>query len=418
VIDERLHALGSWDVSLIEATPPSILQRLTLDETDNQNLGMATLVVTDARIDPVSLGSGDTGTAYHPLFDAAIYCGVLWDIKERRRRLSGYGLSAWLGTPDDTGELWVGNAMTSSSNNARIFEEDSDDVFDWMVNGGTKTAIDGSGATVTLRSTSLYGSTSVSTPVVDVPLFPEPLTRREVLNRVCTYTGWRYHITPQMVVRSGTPAGLFPTVRCVVGTDIGTDPDLLTIRGEVVDWDESLDGYSNKRVSFDDNGGTYPPVTWAYPNSTPPTPDYYGPDGQGAHVVLRDDHQQDENILQWGARMLTIAPGAAFPSRLITLSGFPSSDSVRLIPGESIWVYDPTVGLEDTSNEVRVGGEILHPAEVDLYGIVWPVVQDMGVYVVYYDQSTTDLDVIDLTPYVAYEDGPTTLDVGAPHRVL
>jgi hypothetical protein len=37
---------------------------------------------------------------------------------------------------------------------------------------------------------------------------------------------------------------------------------------------------------------------------------------------------------------------------------------------------------------------------------------------VYYDQSTTDLDVIDLTPYVAYEDGPTTLDVGAPHRVL
>ena len=99
-------------------------------------------------------------------------------------------------------------------------------------------------------------------------------------------------------------------------------------------------------------------------------------------------------------------------------AGFPSSDSVRLIPGESIWVYDPTVGLEDTTNEVRVGGEILHPAEVDLYAITWPVVQDMGVYVVYYNQSTTDLDVIDLTPYVAYEDGPTTLDVGAPHRVL
>jgi len=68
---------------------------------------------------------------------------------------------------------------------------------------------------------------------------------------------------------------------------------------------------------------------------------------------------------------------------------------------------------------VRVAGQTIHPVEVDLIAVQWPLLNGMGVYIVYYDQNATDLDVIDLTPYVQWEDGDATvLEVGAPSWTL
>jgi hypothetical protein len=424
VIDERLMAPGAWDVTLKDGTPPSLLERLRCVETHPQTLGAATLVVTAAHLNPDSIGTGDTGTAFHPLFDAALYTGVVNRCaavlrgKVGSARLDGYGMAWHLGTPEDTGELWVGNAMTSSSNNARIFTESTHVWFDWLGMGGTQTASDGSGATVTLRPCHLYDSNAFTIGSA-IPYFPEPMTRREALNRISNHAGWLWYITPQMVLRAGLPGDLFPDgPRAIVSSDIGSDPTLLTYATEEIGWEESLDNYRNKRVSFDDNGGTYPPVSWAYPNSTPPSGDYYGPDGTLLHIVERDDHLQDENILEWGARQIAEVPAGQHARRALTVTGWPNREGVNLIPGEPVWVHEPLLGLVDTGNEVRAGGQTLHPTEVDLYGVTWPVIEGMGVYVVFYDQDTSTLETLDLTPHVAYETGPTTLDVGAPHRVL
>lgn len=419
MITQRRHALGTFEINL-RNVPASILQRLTFDKTNPRHLLWSTFVVTPTRQDPIALGNAATSTAFHPLFDQAIYTGVLNDLGGQHNRLSGYGIAWHLGNHEDGGTVFPGNALAAASNNARWVELDTADWFDWLVNGGLQASEGGAGPNITLNPTRLFGvDIGSAAPSLDpVPYFPDFLTHREILTRICNYVGWIWYVTPRMVVTAGRKVDLFPNPRAVIAAGLESDQSWWTIATspDGIDWDESGDGYANKVASFDSATTPYA-TTFAYPNSGAGTlsTDIYGPDGNPVVNIARDDPTNQENVLAWGARVQETQPQRENLRRQITIGGSVHGHGQRLIPGEPVWVYEPKVGLTDSANEVHIGGRTIHPVSVDLHTVNWPITKGMGVYVVFYDQTAASLDVLDLTDVAVFENGqPTTLEVGAP----
>jgi hypothetical protein len=75
--------------------------------------------------------------------------------------------------------------------------------------------------------------------------------------------------------------------------------------------------------------------------------------------------------------------------------------------GDWAWVYDPDTGLVDTQNEIVFRGERINPIRLRMVGASWPIRQ--GMTVAYRDK---DGGWLDLTPFVDWEGGETTVDVG------
>jgi hypothetical protein len=394
------------------------MDRLTFDVAHPDHIAAATLVITPSRVDADALGNSDTGTAFHPLFDLATYCGVLTNIAGLKDELYGYGLAWHLGNHEDGGTIFPGSSLGNpdTDQNARVFSLATATWFDYLVNGGGQLALDATN--VVIGSTRLYDvDTSYSSaPAVDpVPYFPDFLTHRECLTLICEYVGWTWYVAPTGVVHAGEAADLFPSPRAVVAADLDSDPAWWTIVSERISWEESLDGYANKVATFDTT--VTPSVTLAYPNDAVGTlsEDIYGPDGDPVVNIVRNDIIDQESVTEWRVRQQqTIAAREAILRR-ITIEGSVHEHGNHLTPGEPVWVYEPRAGLVDTANQIHVAGQTLHPVSVDLHAITWPVVRGMGVYLVYYDQTAAALDHIDLSDVVVYEDGnATTLEVGAP----
>jgi hypothetical protein len=72
--------------------------------------------------------------------------------------------------------------------------------------------------------------------------------------------------------------------------------------------------------------------------------------------------------------------------------------------------------LKDESNQVYFQGQLVMPVVMQLQAVTWPIQEGMGVYFRYYSGSTPVW--VDLTEYVEFESGSTTLDVGALPRTL
>lgn len=427
MITERLHAVGEWSLELDQAIPPSLLKLFTLDPSDPRTVGAATLVVTAAWVDPASIDIGGGVDTFHPLMDVAVYCGIVTGRSPDGLGLSGHGLAWHLGTPDGTGELFVGNAMTSSSEqNARIFVEDSDDWLEYLVNGGAMTAGDGSGAGITLRGTRLWNATHHGTPVADIPYYPSaagPLTRGEMLTRICTYTGQQWYVSPRAYVHMGTQAAMFPGgPRCVVAPDLDADPAWMTILTPDIGWDQDMAGWANKWVSFNQGkNDTYPQDTiYAYPNNTYPIDEFYrGLDGEAIHIVERDDAGTEENILSWAERIIAAQDQRQRLRRQITVAGTADAHAYRLIVGEPLFVENPSEGLLDTDVEVWVGGRAHHPTVVDLHSVRWGIPKGAGVYLLLHDGDADAFVTYDLSRMFVPEDGQdTVLEVGAPRPAL
>ena len=89
--------------------------------------------------------------------------------------------------------------------------------------------------------------------------------------------------------------------------------------------------------------------------------------------------------------------------------------------GDVIYVYDPDVGFEDTSNdaalenrdrfEITYQGQILHPVKIRVMGLSFPITDTMGVF--YRDG---DGNYTDLTDYVEFEVGTTQIEVGTTKK--
>lgn len=413
MISETLMGPGTFDISLRDDTPPSLLSRLTLDKTA-ATFGYATLVVSNGRIAPEAIAATTT-TALHPLMDQARWSGVLTATSGHRTRLSGHGLGWFLGAPDKTGELYAGASLTGSWHVMRPFRRTGAGWFDWIVKGGVRPSDEGIATVdVTLRGSHLTGALFVGNDPAELVPFPREwtATRAQMLNWVCvSQGGWIYTITPQGQVRFGEPEAVFPQVRTVVG-DVDPDPGWTTVRtvGHP-DEDQDLAGWSNKSIGVQD--AATPTEVWCTTGTVSP---YLGPDGVALHISERVDPGRQESKTDWGNRMFAEGlgvDGRYLFRRSVKLTGTVFDHGVKLNPGETVWLHEPSLGLFDASNPVTVAGSVIYPVPIRLEGLTWPVTAEMGVYLIGWDQTSTPKQVVvDLSDYFEPEDGNTTLEVG------
>ena len=93
--------------------------------------------------------------------------------------------------------------------------------------------------------------------------------------------------------------------------------------------------------------------------------------------------------------------------------------------GDNIFVYDTDLGFEDTTDkvnedptrtakyEVSYQGQYVNPEKIRVTSITWPIKNTYGVYLRRLTSpSSNTYQYINLTPYVSFEDGGTTLEVG------
>lgn len=84
-------------------------------------------------------------------------------------------------------------------------------------------------------------------------------------------------------------------------------------------------------------------------------------------------------------------------------------------PGSRVYVYDPRQGLVDMANEVTYRGTTIHPLELRVAEVVWPVPLGAGVYLA--DSLTSDL--FDVSDHLRFEGSSTaTIRLGATRRRL
>jgi hypothetical protein len=82
--------------------------------------------------------------------------------------------------------------------------------------------------------------------------------------------------------------------------------------------------------------------------------------------------------------------------------------------GDSVWVYDQELGLTDSANEVYYRGVAIRPQKLRVQAMTSPIRQGYGVYLRYWTGAA--FAYYDLSPYVEYEEGPVTLELGTRDR--
>jgi hypothetical protein len=92
----------------------------------------------------------------------------------------------------------------------------------------------------------------------------------------------------------------------------------------------------------------------------------------------------------------------------------------RPVAGQFMNVYDPNLNLVDMTRPTRHKGKVIYPLFTQAETVRWSVKQGMGVYLRYYEvvADTPVPNVVDLTPYVKFEDADVQVEIGQPLRGL
>lgn len=142
-------------------------------------------------------------------------------------------------------------------------------------------------------------------------------------------------------------------------------------------------------------------------------------------VTYKDLHGNDVVITRVVSESFTQPTNVDARAQLILNEfGQPQAPSVNLstttydikgnvVVGDYIYVYDPAKGFEDTANEETWNGEIINPVKLRVVELSWPIRR--GWTVAFRNGAGVWTD---LSPYVQYEGGETSVVVGSLPRSL
>lgn len=400
-IDLELQEEGGWSVPLLTETPRSVL-----DAIDVRTYAYSTLILT-----PHHLHTSDVTSAN--LLDLAIYTGVYLAQTDGRLNLEGAGLIWWLGQENDGGDLYSGADFTS----ANLDLEDQLDarIFTSFANGLTKGTVN---ADATLRTIKGEGGT----------------TRRQFLDTICAlYPNgpYEWRVNTDGSVDVNLKATLYPTTTTptvVLSQEGGRDGVVTGIRADLDLSDIDVTDYRTD-IEVDWNEGANNGVA---SNTEPSTWVDFG----GGNIVLRSEisHRPRRNFRdrpnKWSDRVAAAHYAAwvvnsqtqanqvatrhanQVASYATTLDAtIDEYNPLRfLTTGDTVYAYDQDLGLVDTANEVYYRGSAIHPKKLRVEAMSTPILDGYGVYV------DTDDGLVDLTPYVDFEEGETTLELGTKSR--
>ena len=104
------------------------------------------------------------------------------------------------------------------------------------------------------------------------------------------------------------------------------------------------------------------------------------------------------------AAAATILADYTSPDDTIRLTSRTFNASGIIAPGNRLWAWSPLDGVYDLNNQIEHRGQIAFPRLLRAAAVTTPITSDNGVYALLNDGAT----IIDLTPWVQYEDGSDT----------
>lgn len=379
MIENRLMAAGGWDVNLRPGTPSWLLDQID----DGAFFGH--LIVTPSRVDPNAMSDAT-------LRGLSRYTGVYRSRSDDGLALSGAGLAIWLGDEDDKGK------QTTAAINA------SDSFGSWA------NALFGIGGTYQLGNGIVTFGTVEALAGTYRLKHPPLVTGRVLLDDLCLQADAEWKITDN-VISMGSVGWLFPTTAAPTTVILRQGGSAgLGLRGlPVTSWGDQIDAEDYATGVLVPYAGD---TNYAADRITPP---YLRLDGDEIEIERVVDGDKIANAIN--AANLAARERAKTDDVRVEIS--PTVDvwdiGETVQPGDTIYLYEPRLGLIDTTTQVSYRGETIFPTTKRVYATKQPIRQGMGVYIRLPDATGT---IVDLTDWVASEDGDCTLEVGAPRRSL
>lgn len=382
MFEERLMAVGRFDVSLSEATPFTVRRRLS-------EWGL--VCVTRS---PMSQGASPA-----EIVAQSIYTGVVRRMEDNKLGLSGAGAAALAGDEDDKGHTLGGDSFLSGTDTLA-------DVLDTLctyTNGFTR------GQTKAITGFAILTPDTGQTPrkYLDAALAPDAVKGWGALF-FGIFEGLEYRFNHDLTLDMDDGHAMFAeTPRVLLTSDgdesHGTDPVLVPAAMTVnVDADDWISGYSIVTAVGNDGAADLSPHPYKHPG---------GGDLRMRVMERRDDAQGDSTAT------MNVRAGVLLDRRSVAVTEIAvvtDTDIRRLIEaGDNLWLHHPAAGLDDDQNELNVGGQVFHPVKKRVFAIRWPLPVGAGVY---HLTPTDPQEVVDLTDHAEPEDGATTLEVGYIHK--
>ena len=368
-VTEVLMGLGSWSVTLSEETPREVLDRLGF---------FGHVAIVAGRINAAEYND--------ELLTMARYVGVLTGRElDQRKTIKGQGMAVWLGDSDDKGEV-------------------------------LETPIEIIGQTF---PNAIRAILSGSTAVVEGTLYSAPgtytgrhqwVSKRKAIDYICSTKDCDWRVNGNATLDAGPSANLFKTTpTCVIARHGAAGPDMaltglpgdMALARDVEDW--------TSRVVLLAEGEGASVATAGVNILSNPYEDLRG------HPVKRTRLVSESGT----------ATGNAAARAQLQLNRFSGTrNAMRLsakdydirgsfVVGDWVWVYDPDAALYDTTNEVQYRGQRINPIRLRAVETSWPVAEGMTVAHRHQDGTWHDL-----TPYVVWESGATSVVVGELNRSL
>lgn len=232
------------------------------------------------------------------------------------------------------------------------------------------------------------------------------VTPRTVLEAVTAHFGAEWRIRPTLALDVATYNTLYGSVPSVVVSrrGEGRDMPLRAVEGEIsttVDYD----GFASKVIVLGSSGR--------------------GSSGGASTLAkgrLTVRRVIDAPDVQRGAETATAASFVGLLNsarREVTLSSALYDVSGDIGVGSLVYLHDPDNGILDESvSPIEFRGQWIRPVTVRCYGLQWPVRRGMGVAVRRIIDSSGGIQWVDLTPYIEWEDGDASIEVGAAQQYV
>ncbi|MEV8439189.1 fibronectin type III domain-containing protein [Actinosynnema sp. NPDC051121] len=382
-VTQALRKPGSWGFKLSAGTPRDVLDRI--DRFGHIAISMGRV---DCRVD----GDG--------LLRSARYVGVVRSVKKADERS---GATSSLGGAGM--EIWLGDGKTGSVfENATVFSSGG-----WV--STIQALLPASGAVVE----------GTIHPVIGVysgqHQWQDP---RTAIDYVCdTFTtdaddpvDWR--VNGDGTLDAGYASDLFVTdpVCLVVRRDEGgVDMTRRGLGGTAALTADTEDFATRAVVLASGNGRS---VATGAADLAPGLNPYKDVHGNAVAITKLVSESRTEAIAA-GARAQLALDQSSTPHTALTLSTSEYDVRGSVSVGDWLYAYNPHVGLvgADGDPEIVFRGQRLRPQRLRLVEMTWPVAEGMSV--AYRDG---DGGWVDLTEYVQWENGSTTLVVGDTTRLL
>lgn len=369
-VTETLGALGSWSLTLDDNTPKSVLDKI-------QYFGHIMMDV----------GNSDSGFLNDGLLKTSRFVGQLRakDFKGTSNTIGGAGMSIWMGDADKKGQVFE----TPLVLNAASFVAAMTAVIPTCLHVGT-----------------LFGT--VAGTISTTFQFTDPRTAADY---IASTLGGAWRVNGDGTVDAGLLSDLYRNtpVCALVRSGAGVDMRVRALPGSF-DASSDVDDFTTRVLLLGQgDGGSVADGTADIAGGLNPYLDIFG----NAVKLTRMVSESDTSSANATARAQLQLNRFTSTRDALTLSTSEYDIKGEVVVGDNIYVYDPTTGLIDNNNEVIFRGERLNPLILRCTELTWPVVS--GMTVGYRDGHGVWTD---LTPYVNWEAGSTTVVVGGYNRSL